>query len=98
MNLSPGQEAFATDYAAGRNQVVWTELVADMDTVVSMMLKLTAAETHSFMLESVTGGEVRGRYSMVGGKPDLIWRCRGKGRLMPTIHAVGTALSFAFRW
>jgi anthranilate synthase component I len=30
------------------------------------------------MLESVTGGEVRGRYSIIGMKPDLIWRCRGK--------------------
>ncbi len=29
------------------------------------------------MLESVTGGEVRGRYSVVGMKPDLIWDCRG---------------------
>jgi anthranilate synthase component 1 len=28
------------------------------------------------MLESVTGGEIRGRYSVVGLKPDLIWRCR----------------------
>ena len=30
------------------------------------------------MLESVTGGEVRGRYSIIGMKPDLIWRCRGE--------------------
>jgi anthranilate synthase component 1 len=29
------------------------------------------------MLESVTGGEVRGRYSIVGMNPDLIWECRG---------------------
>ena len=29
------------------------------------------------MLESVTGGEVRGRYSIIGMKPDLVWRCRG---------------------
>jgi anthranilate synthase component 1 len=32
------------------------------------------------MLESVTGGEVRGRYSIIGMKPDLIWQCRGTGR------------------
>jgi len=29
------------------------------------------------MLESVTGGEVRGRYSIVGLNPDLVWECRG---------------------
>ena len=30
------------------------------------------------MLESVTGGEIRGRYSIIGMKPDLVWRCHGK--------------------
>ncbi|MEM6489541.1 MAG: chorismate-binding protein, partial [Pseudomonadota bacterium] len=56
---------------------MWTELVADQDTAVSLMLKLTRALPMSFMLESVTGGEVRGRYSVIGHAPDLIWRCRG---------------------
>ena len=41
------------------------------------MLKLTEARKDSFLLESVTGGEVRGRYSIMGMKPDLIWECRG---------------------
>ena len=49
----------------------------DLDTPVSLMLKLADAQKNSFMLESVTGGEVRGRYSMVGMKPDVIWECRG---------------------
>src|SRR5699024_2132077 len=40
--------------------------------------KLTAAEPHSFLLESVTGGEIRGRFSVLGCRPDLIWRCRGE--------------------
>lgn len=30
------------------------------------------------MLESVTGGDVKGRYSIIGMNPDLIWRCDGK--------------------
>jgi anthranilate synthase component I len=42
------------------------------------MLKLTEARADSFMLESVTGGEVRGRYSIIGMKPDLVWECRGE--------------------
>merc|ERR1711960_87761 len=46
------------------------------------MLKLAEAAPMSFMLESVTGGEVRGRYSIVGMKPDLIWDCRdGQARI-----------------
>jgi len=77
MQLFPPIEAFSAAFASGANQVVWTRLVADLDTPVSLMLKLTEARKDSFLLESVTGGEVRGRYSIMGLKPDLIWECRG---------------------
>jgi anthranilate synthase component I len=77
MQLSPSFEAFERAWAEGRNQIVWARLAADLDTPVSLMLKLGEARTDTFMLESVTGGEVRGRYSIVGLKPDLIWQCRG---------------------
>ncbi len=77
MTMLPDFERFAAEYEAGRNQVVWTRLVADLDTPVSLMLKLTGARKDSFLLESVTGGEVRGRYSVMGMKPDLIWECHG---------------------
>jgi anthranilate synthase component 1 len=75
--LTPSFEDFEAGWAAGRNQVVYTRLAADLDTPVSLMLKLAGARKDSFILESVTGGEVRGRYSMVGMKPDLVWECRG---------------------
>ena len=71
MQLFPAIEDFAAAFGAGQNQVVWTRLVADLDTPVSLMLKLTEARKDSFLLESVTGGEVRGRYSIMGMKPDL---------------------------
>ncbi len=77
MALTPSYDAFEAGYAAGRNQVVYTRLAADLDTPVSLMLKLAGARKDSFMLESVTGGEVRGRYSIIGLKPDLIWDCHG---------------------
>ncbi|MEV8466280.1 anthranilate synthase component I [Fluviibacterium sp. DFM31] len=77
MSLTPSFEAFTEGHAAGRNQLVYTRLAADLDTPVSLMLKLGDAGTDTFMLESVTGGEVRGRYSIIGLKPDLIWDCRG---------------------
>ncbi len=77
MELFPAFEAFASKHAAGENQVVWARLIADLDTPVSLMLKLAQARSDSFMLESVTGGEVRGRYSVIGMRPDVIWRCRG---------------------
>ncbi len=77
MDIQPSFDAFEAGHKAGRNQVVWTRLIADLDTPVSLMLKLAQAGENSFMLESVTGGEVRGRYSVIGMKPDLIWRCHG---------------------
>ena len=77
MDLTPDFPAFERAWAEGRNQLVTIRLAADLDTPVSLMLKLAEAAPLSFMLESVTGGEVRGRYSIVGMKPDLIWECRG---------------------
>ncbi|MCU9846672.1 anthranilate synthase component I [Defluviimonas sp. WL0024] len=71
-------EAFEAGWARGENQLVFARLAADLDTPVSLMLKLADAQAMSFMLESVTGGEVRGRYSVVGLKPDVIWECRGE--------------------
>lgn len=78
MALLPEFGAFQAGYDSGANQVVYTRLAADLDTPVSLMLKLAEARKDSFVLESVTGGEVRGRYSIVGMKPDLIWRCHGE--------------------
>ena len=75
--IAPDFATFETEYARGANQVLWMRLPADLDTPVSLMLKLAEAQPFSFMLESVTGGEVRGRYSIVGMRPDLIWECRG---------------------
>ena len=77
MQLSPGFAEFEAGWNAGQNQIVFARLAADLDTPVSLMLKLGDARADTFMLESVTGGEVRGRYSIVGMKPDLIWQCRG---------------------
>lgn len=77
MQASPDFEDFARLYDAGKPQVVHTALIADLETPVSAMLKLADGRPNSFLLESVTGGAIRGRYSFIGLKPDLIWRCHG---------------------
>ena len=77
MAIQPSFDDFASGYEAERNQIVYSRLAADLDTPVSLMLKLADAGTLSFMLESVTGGETRGRYSVIGTEPDLIWECHG---------------------
>jgi len=78
MQIEPSESAFAETYGRGQAQVVWTTLVADLETPVSAFLKLGDGRTMSFLLESVEGGAVRGRYSIIGLDPDLIWRARGK--------------------
>ena len=77
MQLSPGFDEFKERYAAGKPVLVWTSLVSDLETPVSAMLKLADGRPMSFLFESVEGGATRGRYSFIGLKPDLIWRCRG---------------------
>src|SRR2546421_3399808 len=76
MQIEPAAEVFAERYARGAPQVVWTTLVADLETPVSAFLKL-AGQPMSFLFESVEGGAVRGRYSIIGLEPDLIWRTNG---------------------
>ena len=77
MTVSPNFSDFQKEYEAGRNQVVFSKLTSDLETPVSIMLKLAGAKKNSFILESVTGGEIRGRYSIIGMEPDLIWKCEG---------------------
>ncbi|HEY6022554.1 MAG TPA: anthranilate synthase component I [Pseudolabrys sp.] len=77
MQIEPSETAFADHYRRGEAQVVWTSLVADLETPVSAFLKLGGGKAMSFLLESVEGGAVRGRYSIIGLEPDLIWRASG---------------------
>ncbi|MCY4543582.1 MAG: chorismate-binding protein, partial [Rhodobacteraceae bacterium] len=73
--FTPSFEDFARGFDSGRNQIVCRHLAADLDTPVSLFMKLTKSGRHSFLLESVTGGEARGRYSIIGLEPDLLWTC-----------------------
>ena len=79
---------FATTFKAGKCQLVHRVLVADTQTPVSAYLKLAGDKPNSFLLESVEGGEVRGRFSVIGLDPDLIWRCcKGKAEINRTPHS-----------
>ncbi|MBB4268051.1 anthranilate synthase component I [Roseospira visakhapatnamensis] len=75
MDTLPSLADFRATYMADKPQVVWTHLVGDLETPVSAFMKLADGRSHCFLLDSVEGGAVRGRYSFIGLKPDLIWRC-----------------------
>jgi anthranilate synthase component 1 len=62
---------------AGRHALVWRRLIADTETPVGAALKLFEHERGDYLLESVEGGEVRGRYSLLGIDPDLVFRATG---------------------
>ncbi len=63
---------------AGHPALVWRKLIADTETPVGAALKLIEPERGDFLLESVEGGEVRGRYSLLGIDPDLVFRATGE--------------------
>ncbi|MGI4878148.1 MAG: hypothetical protein ACRYG4_11760, partial [Janthinobacterium lividum] len=75
--MIPSESSFAEAYAAGHGQMVWRRIIADTETPVSAMLKLGTPGSGAFLLESVEGGAVRGRHSMLGLDPDLVWRATG---------------------
>jgi anthranilate synthase component 1 len=91
---APGYAEFRADYEQGRGRLVWTTSVGDLETPVAAYLKLADGRPYAFLLESVEGGASRGRYSVIGLAPDLIWRCRG-GRAELNRHARSAPYAFA---
>jgi len=82
MKIEPDFSSFESAYQDGRPQVIWTRLIADLETPVSAMMKLADGRANSFLYESIQGGETRGRYSIIGLKPDVLWRCQdGKAEI-----------------
>jgi anthranilate synthase component 1 len=75
--IAPDRDVAVAALREGRPQLIWTRIVADTETPVSAMLKLGNEGSGAFLLESVEGGQVRGRHSLLGLDPDLVWRARG---------------------
>jgi anthranilate synthase component 1 len=76
--VTPGLDDASAAYQGGTPIILRATMVGDLETPVSAYLKLTSAgAANTFLLESVEGGAVRGRYSMIGLAPDIIWRCHG---------------------
>lgn len=68
--------AFVNGLAAGQTQLLVRRLINDMETPVSAFLKVGHGRPYASLLESVEGGAVNGRYSIVTLSPDTVWRCR----------------------
>jgi anthranilate synthase component I len=76
--MSPLEDAAAiAALDAGRPALIWRRQLADVDTPVAAALKLIEPGRGDFLLESVEGGAARGRYTLLGLAPDLVFRARG---------------------
>ena len=73
--LKPDLKLFKEKYDSGIKQVLFTSFAADVHTPISSLLKLEK-EKYLFLFESVERGSQKGRYSVIGLKPDLIWECK----------------------
>ncbi|HBK09529.1 MAG TPA: anthranilate synthase component I [Acetobacteraceae bacterium] len=93
VSVTPGFAAFRLAYETGHGSLVWRKTVADLETPVAAFLKLAHGQPNSFLLESVEGGAARGRYSVIGMQPDLIWRCQD-GRASVNRHALSAPHAF----
>ena len=70
------KEKFIREYQNGIPQILSKNLIADIETPISSLLKISKNQKYSFLLESVQGGSNRGRYSLLGCEPDLIWKVK----------------------
>lgn len=76
MNVPSKQEYLQAH--AGRVSPVYRDMLADLETPLSAYWKLAHDEAHSFLFESVTGGEQLARYSVLGVRPRLVLRTKGR--------------------
>lgn len=70
------KENFTRNYDSDKPQILQKELIADIETPISCFIKISKDEKYSFLLESVEGGDQRGRFSLLGSDPDIIWEIK----------------------
>jgi len=75
MEYFPNIDEFTAQYLNGKGQLVYQKLIADTETPITASLKLMQTYSPFFLLESVEKAENKGRYSIIGLSPDLIFRC-----------------------
>jgi anthranilate synthase component 1 len=87
--FSPALETCRELISAGKPALLAVTIADDLMTPVHAYLRLAEGKAHSFLLESVEGGKFRGRYSVIGIEPDLLWRVRdGHAEIAEGVDAV----------
>jgi anthranilate synthase component 1 len=76
--LIPSKEEYLAKTGGTASMAVYRDLFADLETPVSAYWKLASDQEYSFLLESVTGGEHVGRFSVLGVRPRAVLRSKGE--------------------
>jgi len=76
MSETTDRQALVAGLKAGTPQIAVRRIIDDLETPVSAYLKVGWGRPHAFLLESVEGGALNGRYSIITLDPDVVWRCR----------------------
>ena len=88
---TPTYEQTLSYFMQGDLVPVYSTLLADLETPVSVFMKLASHNmAPAFLLESVEGGEQVGRYSFIGVDPDVVISVRN-GMVHRTEHGQDTA-------
>ena len=78
--VQPDETAFASALVAHNLVPVHADILADLDTPLTLFAKLWANEEGPvFLFESVEGGEKWGRFSFIGFDPLVTFESRGEG-------------------
>ena len=84
---------FIKNYNLKIPQIIQKELIADIETPISSLIKISKKQKYSFLLESVEGGDQRGRFSLLGCDPDILWKVQ-KDKVKTKLFDKNIDLSF----
>jgi anthranilate synthase component 1 len=76
-NYYPDIQKFKDELGTSKLIPVCTEIVADLDTPLTLFSKVNADHKHIFLFESMEGGEKWGRYSFIGYNPLVTFVSKG---------------------
>src|SRR5687767_7962209 len=93
MQVTPDFKTFSRLARKGNLFPVYAEVLADLETPVSCLLKIDSGK-HGFLLESVEGGRSQARYSFMGAEPGVVLEA-ADGRVTVTRDGKSASKSLA---
>ena len=94
MSYNLDEAEFNSAFENSGRTVLFKKIPADIITPVLALMKISQHfSNHHFLFESVEKGNHKGRFSMLGCLPDLIWRCVGEKSFRNDREEIGPPLN-----